>query len=186
MQGHHEFQPELFSSIDFEQLIPKSHLLRRIDKVLDLTFLPEMTASLYSKSMGRPSIDPEVFVRIVLLGYLYNVDSDRQLCEEVGYNLAYRWFCRLNLHDSVPDHSSLTKIRDRLGEQTYEAIFNRVVDQCCDRGLVKLEHVMVDGSFIKANASIYKMELRETDKIDDDDRAQPPSTDEKNNFRMMV
>jgi transposase len=172
MQGRHEYQSELFSAIDFEDLIPKNHLLRRIDKVLDLSFLPELTAPLYSKTMGRPSIDPEVFVRIVLLGYLYNIDSDRQLCEEIGYNLAYRWFCRLSLKDAVPDHSSLTKIRDRLGEKTYEQIFTRVVDQCRERGLMRLDQVMVDGSVIKANASIYKMQQREEKK--DDDPNDPP------------
>jgi transposase len=156
MQGRHEYQPQLFSAIDIESLIPKSHLLRRVDRVLDLSFLAELTAPLYSKSHGRPAIDPEVFVRMVLLGYLYNIDSDRQLCEEVGYNLAYRWFCRLSLKDSVPDHSSMTKIRDRLGEKTYEEIFGYVVNQCSKAGLVKLEQVMVDGSAIRANASIGK------------------------------
>jgi len=172
MQGHHEYQPELFSVIDIERLIPQGHLLRRIDKVLDLSFLPELTAPLYSQSQGRPSIDPIVFIRMVLLGYLYNIDSDRQLCEEVGYNLAYRWFCRLSLTDEVPDHSSITRIRDRLGEKVYEEIFNRVVEQCRRAGLVKLEQVMVDGSVIKANASIYKMQPR--DEKNDDDPPPPP------------
>lgn len=87
MQGRHEHQPQLFSAIDIESLIPKSHLLRRVDRVLDLSFLAALTAPLYSKSHGRPSIDPEVFIRMVLLGYLYYIDSDRQLCEEVGYTL---------------------------------------------------------------------------------------------------
>lgn len=179
MQGRHQYQPELFSSIDVESLIPKSHLLRRVDRVLDLSFLPEITASLYSQSQGRPSIDPEVFVRMVLLSYLYNIDSDRQLCEEVGYNLAYRWFCRLSLKDSVPDHSSITRVRDRFGEKTYEIIFNQIVEQCRKAGLVKLEQVMVDGSVIKANASIYNMKERSEseEKKNDDDDGPPPSTE---------
>lgn len=84
MQGHHEFQPELFSQIDFEALIPRGHLLRRIDRVLDLSFLKELTAPLYVDNKGRKSIDPVTFVRMVLLGHIYNIDSDRQLCEEVG------------------------------------------------------------------------------------------------------
>lgn len=174
MQGRHEYQPELFSTIDVENLIPKGHLLRRIDKVLDLTFLPELTAPLYSQSQGRPSIDPVIFIRMVLLSYLYNIDSDRQLCEEIGYNLAYRWFCKLSLKDTVPDHSSITRIRDRLGEKVYEQIFNEIVEQCRKAGLVKLEQVMVDGSVIKANASIYKMKEREEQK-DDDPNDPPPS-----------
>jgi len=100
--------------VDVERLIPKSHLLRRIDRVLDLGFLHELTAPLYSKDQGRPSIDPVIFIRMALLQALYSIDADRQLCEEVGYNLAYRWFCRLSLSDDVPDHSSMTRVRDRL------------------------------------------------------------------------
>jgi transposase len=176
MQGRHEYQPELFSQIDMEVLIPKGHLLRRIDRVLDLKFLPALTESLYSPGQGRPSIDPVIFIRMVLLGYLYNIDSDRQLCEEVGYNLAYRWFCRLSLKDSVPDHSSITRIRDRLGEKVYEQIFNEVVEQCRKAGLVKLEQVMVDGSHIKANASIYKMQEREKKNDNDDEPMDPPAS----------
>ena len=80
MQGQHQYQPELFSQIDYEALIPPSHLLRKIDKVLDLSFLRELTASFYSSEQGRPSIDPEIFVRMILLELLYNIDSDRQLC----------------------------------------------------------------------------------------------------------
>ncbi len=174
MQGQHHYHPELFSQIDYENLIPKSHLLRRIDRVLDLSFLKELTATLYASEKGRPSIDPEIFVRMVLLEYLYNMNSDRQLCEEIGYNLAYRWFCKLSLTDRVPDHSSITRIRDRLGEKTYEMIFNKVEDQCRSKGLVKLEQVMMDGSVIRANASIYSMKEREEEKLKDDDR-DPPS-----------
>jgi transposase len=183
MQGRHEFQPELFSTIDFENLIPKGHLLRKIDKVLDLSFLPELTAPLYSQSQGRPSIDPVIFIRMVLLSYLYNIDSDRQLCEEIGYNLAYRWFCKLSLKDCVPDHSSITRIRDRLGEKVYAKIFEQVVEQCRKAGLVKLEQVMVDGSVIKANASIYRMQERE-EKKDDDDDPQPPHAHSKDGLSV--
>lgn len=104
MQGHREYQPELSSNIYIESLIPKDHLLRRIERVLDLSFLAELTAPLYSNSTGRPSIDPVTFIRMSLLGYLYNIDSDRQICEEVGYNLACRWFCRLSLKDSVEEN----------------------------------------------------------------------------------
>lgn len=161
MQGQHQFQPELFSQIDYEALIPKTHLLRKIDRILDLSFLPSLTAHLYSESVGRPSVDPIIFVRMTLLSYLYDIDSDRRLCEEVGFNLAYRWFCRLSLTDTVPEHSSFTRIRDRLGEEIYKRIFLAVVEQCGKAGLVKGERVMADGSIIKANASIYNMEERE-------------------------
>jgi len=173
MQGRHEYQPELFSSVDIERLIPKGHLLRRIDRVLDLGFLHELTAPLYSRDQGRPSIDPVIFVRMVLLQALYDIDSDRQLAEEVGYNLAYRWFCRLSLQDSVPDHSSVTRIRDRLGEKTYQAIFRRVIEQCRAAGLVKGERILADGTYIAANASIYTMKEKKRDPDDDSPPPQP-------------
>ncbi|MGZ3772220.1 MAG: transposase [Bdellovibrio sp.] len=175
MQGQHHYQPELFSQIDYENLIPKSHLLRRIDNVLDLSFLRELTAPLYANEKGRPSIDPEIFVRMILLEYLYNINSDRQLCEEIGYNLAYRWFCKLSLTDKVPDHSSITRIRDRLGEKTYEIIFNHVVEQCRIKGLIKLDQVMMDGSVMRANASIYAMKEHTEEKSKNDSDNQPSS-----------
>jgi transposase len=174
MQGHHHYQPELFSQIDYEELIPKSHLLRKIDKVLDLSFLRNMTAPFYSSEYGRPSIDPEIFVRMILLEFLYNINSDRQLCQEIGYNLAYRWFCKFSLKDKVPDHSSITRIRDRLGEETYKNIFHKVVEQCKEAGLFKGERLMADGSMIAANASIYTMKERESDS-DDEPKIKPGS-----------
>jgi transposase len=119
MQGKHEYQPRLFSTIQIEILIPQKHLLRRLDATLDLGFVRELTKPLYSKSNGRPSIDPEIFVRMILLEYLYDIPSDRQLCEEIGFNLAYRWFCRFSLEDEIPDHSSMTRIRDRLANRLF-------------------------------------------------------------------
>lgn len=178
MQGHHEYQSELFSKIDYEELIPRSHLLRRIDRVLDLSFLPEITKPLYADEKGRPSVAPDVFIRMMLLQALYGIDSDRQLCEEVGYNLAYRWFCKLSFKDRVPDHSSMTRIRDRLGEKTYEIIFQKIVEQCKVAGLVKGEQIMIDGSVIRANASIYSMVERDKSAFDNhnDDDAPPPQS----------
>jgi len=166
MQGQHCYQPELFSQIDYSQLIPPGHLLRKIDNVLDLSFLPELTKPLYSEEVGRPSVAPDIFIRMVFLQALYNIDSDRQLCEEVGYNLAYRWFCKLSLQDRVPNHSSMTRIRDRLGEETFKKIFLTIVEQCRAAGLLKGERLMTDGSYIKANASLYKMIERDGVNID--------------------
>lgn len=161
VQGQHFYQPELFSQIDYDQLIPHNHLLRKIDRVLDLSFLNDLTRPLYSEEVGRPSVAPDIFIRMILLQALYNIDSDRQLCEEVGYNLAYRWFCKLSLKDRVPNHSSMTRIRDRMGEETFKKIFLIVVEQCRSAGLLKGDRLMADGSYIKANASLYKMIERE-------------------------
>jgi transposase len=157
MQGQQEYQPKLFTVFNMEELIPKRHLLREIDKVIDFGFVREATADLYCQDNGRPSIDPELFVRICLLMHLYNIPSDRQVCEEVQYNLAYRWFCRLSLEDSVPDHSSLTRIRDRLGEKTFKEIFEHIIRLCIEKGIVKGDKVMMDGSYIKADAALSSM-----------------------------
>jgi transposase len=90
MQGRHVYQPKLFSFVTIESLIPQNHLLRKIDQILSFGFVREMTASYYSSNHGRPSIDPELFFRMMVVGYLYGISSDRQLCEELTYNLAYR------------------------------------------------------------------------------------------------
>ena len=108
-------------------MIPANHLLRKIDRVIDLDFIYDLTLDLYCSDNGRRFIDPVLFFRIQIIGYLYDIPSDRQLCEEVHLNLAYRWFCQLNLGDKIPDHSSLTRIRDRFGEETYLAIFERFI-----------------------------------------------------------
>lgn len=157
MMGRQDFQPQLFSSISIESLIPQNHLLRRIDRLLDLNFVRELTMELYSQNNGRPSIDPELFIRMLIITYFYNIKSDRRLCEEIGFNLAYRWFCRLNLEDKVPDHSSLTRIRDRFGEDVFRQVFERVVELCAENGLVEARELMMDASLVKANASLSSL-----------------------------
>ena len=99
MQGVHAFDPKATASIDLESFVAADHFLRRVDRILELSFVRELTAACYADGRGRPSIDPEVYFRILLLAYLYGITSDRRLCEEVQYNLAYRWFCRLSLAD---------------------------------------------------------------------------------------
>jgi transposase len=155
MQGVHAFDPKAKVSIDLESFVAEDHFLRRIDRVLDLSFIRELTAARYADGQGRPSIDPEVYFRMQLLAYFNGITTDRRLCEEVHDNLAYRWFCRLSLVDDVPDHSSLTRIRDRLGEEVFEAVFRRIVSQCQQKGLVKDPcRVMTDATLIAADASL--------------------------------
>src|SRR5262245_15924492 len=154
MQGLNAFDPKAKASIDLESFVAEDHFLRQIDGVLDLSFVRDLTAECYADGKGRPSIDPEVFFRMQLVAYFNGITKDRRLCEEVHYNLAYRWFCRLPLNEDVPDHSSLTRIRDRLGEEVFEAVFRRIVAQCQEKGLVK-EHcrVMTDATLIAADAA---------------------------------
>ena len=157
MQGRQEFQPELFSEINLEALIPQNHLLRKIDRVLDLSFVRELTAPFYCDNNGRPSVDPELFFRIQLITYLYDIPSDRRVCEELQFNLAYKWFCRLSVEGSVPDHSSLTRIRDRMGEQTYKEIFERLIKSCIEKKILKVDKIMMDGSMFRADAAISSL-----------------------------
>lgn len=171
MLGQQTYQPQLFTTFNIEEFIPKNHLLRKLDNLLDLSFIRELTEPLYCPDNGRPSIDPELFIRMILVQYFYKIASDRQLCEEIGFNLAYRWFCRLTLEDKVPHHSSLTRIRDRFGEPIFKSMFERVVRECIEKGLVKSGHVMVDGSIFRADASLDSLEHIDTDNNDDDDNS---------------
>ena len=158
MQGVHAFDPKAKASIDLDSFVAEDHFLRQIDRVLDLSFVRELTAACYADGKGRPSIDPEVFFRMQLVAYFNGITKDRRLCEEVRYHLAYRWFCRLAITDDVPDHSSLTRIRDRLGEAVFEAVFRRIVAQCQEKGLVKDEcRVMTDATLIAADASLNSL-----------------------------
>jgi len=155
MQGLHVFEPTTRTVIDLESFVPDDHFLREVDRVLDLTFIRKLTASCYVEGKGRPSIDPVVYFRMVLVGYLYGIDSQRRLCEEVRCNLAYRWFCRLSLEDKVPDHSSFSTIRDRYGEEIHEHVFNEIVKLCQERGLVGEKCcVMTDATLIAADAAL--------------------------------
>lgn len=172
MQGHQSYQPPLFSVFNMETLIPRNHLLREVDAKIDLEFVREMTKDLYCQDNGRPSIDPVLFIRICLITYLYNIPSDRQVCEEIQYNLAYRWFCRLSIEDGVPDHSSLTRIRDRLGEKTFKNIFDHVVRLCIEKGLVTGEKVMMDGSLIKADAALGSLVPKKKEEEADEKKEQ--------------
>ena len=110
-------QDRLFYAFDLETMVPEDHLLRRIDAVLDLSWLREELKPYYS-TIGRPSVCPELMIRMLLVGYCYSIRSERQLCQEVEFNLAYRWFCRLGLEDRVPDHSTFS-VNRHAGERCF-------------------------------------------------------------------
>ena len=134
--------------------VPGDHLLRRIDGLLDLGFVREALADSYS-ARGRPSIDPEL---MLLVGYLFGIRSERRLCQEVHFNLAYRWFCRLDLGDAAPDHSTFSKNRHGRFRacDVYRLLFEQVVATCAAVGLVAGRELAVDGSTIMADASWEK------------------------------
>lgn len=151
-------QSRLFYLFKLEDRIPASHLLRRINPTVTqvLAELREELKPLYSE-LGRPSIDPELMLRMLVVGYCYGIRSERRLCEEVELHLAYRWFCRLDLEDKVPDHSTFSVNRHgrfRDGD-IFRQFFEAVVRVCMGAGLVKGEGFAVDASVIEADASRY-------------------------------
>lgn len=147
-------QNELFYDFCLEKHIPPDHLLRKIDQFIDFEPLRFHLKSFYSHT-GRPSIDPELMIRMLIIGYSYGIRSERRLCEEVKFNLAYRWFCKLGLEDEIPDHSTFTKNRTgRFRESDLlRKLFDSVVSQCNEAGLIKAEGFATDASYIQADAS---------------------------------
>ena len=147
--GHNK----LFYSFNLEDHVPQNHLLRGIDHYLDLSELRQYLAEFYSHT-GRPSIDPELMIRMLIIGYSFGIRSERRLCEEVHLNLAYRWFCRLGLEDSVPDHSTFSKNRHGRfrDSDTFRYLFETVLQRCMKEGLVRGEGFATDASIIKADA----------------------------------
>lgn len=160
-------QLELFITGSLRDLIPDDHVLVRIDRVLDLGWLRAEVAELYCAENGRPGIDPEVAVRLMLAGFLLGVVHDRRLMREAQVNLAIRWFIGYALHEALPDHSSLTRIRQRWGEDVFRRIFTRVVRQCQAAGLVSAETVHIDASLIRANVSMDALVSRHLDAVED-------------------
>jgi transposase len=146
-------QLELFITGSLRQLIPDDHVLARVDRVLDLSWLRDEVAELYCADNGRPGIDPEVAVRLMLAGFLLGIVHDRRLMREAQVNLAIRWFVGYGLHETLPDHSSLTRIRQRWGAARFRRIFERTVQACMSAGIAKGEVVHVDASLIRANVS---------------------------------
>src|SRR5580698_3914527 len=155
MMGHRQVeQAALFYEFSLERHVPADHQLRSIDRFVELGELRRELAAFYS-TIGRPSIDPELMIRMLIIGYCFGIRSERRLCEEVHLNLGYRWFCRLGLDGSVPDHSTFSKNRHgRFRESNLlRRLFETVLQRCIREGLVGGEGFAVDASLIAADAS---------------------------------
>ena len=147
-QGH------LFYEFRLDEAVPDDHLVRKIGAVLDLSWVHGELEPYYSE-VGRPSIDPVLMIRMLIVGYVFAIRSERQLCREVQVNLAYRWFCELGLEDRIPDHSAFSRARNlrfREGD-VFRHVFERVVASCIEVGLVGGEGFAVDASIIEADAN---------------------------------
>jgi transposase len=154
MMGQHARSESLFYYFRIEDQVPENHLLRLIDRHISFDFVREKLKDSYSET-GRPSIDPELLLRILLIGYLYGVTSERKLVEELQMHLAWRWFTGLSFDQEIPHHSTFSKNRHGrfLESHLFQQLFEEIVDRCTEAGLVEGEHLSVDGSFIQANAS---------------------------------
>ncbi len=154
MMGQHSRSESLFYYFRLEDQVPETHLLRLIDKHISFAFVREKLKESYSDT-GRPSIDPELLLRILLIGYLYGITSERKLVEELRMHLAWRWFTGLGFDQEIPHHSTFSKNRHGRFQESklFEQLFEQIVRQCVGAGLVQGKHLSVDGSFVEANAA---------------------------------
>src|ERR1035437_5197106 len=170
MMGQHSRSESLFYYFRLEDHIPENHLLRLIDRHVSFDFVRAKLKDSYSE-MGRPSIDPELLLRILLVGYLYGVSSERKLVEELRMHLAWRWFTGLGFDQEIPHHSTFSKNRHGRFQESklFEQLFEQIVKQCVDVGLVQGKHLSVEGSFVEANpckeSRIPREQLAETAQV---------------------
>src|SRR5438876_8109668 len=147
-------QRQLFYSFCLEEVVPDDHLVREIAAVLDLSWVHAELAPYYPK-IGRPSIDPVLMIRMLIIGYVFGIRSERLLCREVKVNMAYRWFCGLSIEDTIPDHSAFSRARNERFRDSdiFRHVFERVVEACITAGFVGGDGFAVDASLIAADAN---------------------------------
>ena len=160
LRGRRERQQQM-DLVILEQMIPEEHLLRKIDQVVDFSFIHELCTPLYCSDNGRPAIEPEVLFRMLLVGYLYGIKSEARLEEEINYNIAYKWFCGLELTEKAPDATTISQNRRRRfrDNNIAEQIFNEILRQCIVKGLVGGAILYTDSTHIKAKANKHKKKL---------------------------
>ncbi len=158
--GQKQFAPRLFHALSLQAMVPAEHLLRRLEAVGDLAFVRELCAGYYSRT-GQPSIYPVALFKMMLLGYLYGITSERRLAEECALHLAFRWYLGYDLDEPTPDHSVLSKARVRYGQTVFEAFFRRVLKLCLEAGLLQGEKIFADSTLVVANASLKSLVSRE-------------------------
>jgi transposase len=165
--------------ISVESYVPKDHFYRHLHWVLDLSFVRDLVADCYA-SNGRPCIDPDVFFRLHLIMFFSGIRSERQLLEQVSYNLAMRWYAGYSLDESLPDQSSLSKIRARLGLPVFHRFFEVVTEQCVKAGLVRGDELIFDATKVRANAAmeslIPRLQLLTEEHLARLESPEPPTT----------
>jgi transposase len=156
MLGQKERVCKVHPGLCLEALVPQNHFYRQLEAKLDLSFVRELVAENYVSGKGRPSIDPVVFFKLQLIMFFEGIRSERQLMAQVSVNLAHRWYLGYDLDEAVPNHSSLSKIRDRYGLMVFERFFEEIVERCRRAGLVWGQELYFDGTKVRANADIDK------------------------------
>ena len=166
MKRQPRFEAKFYYNLSLERLVPEDHLLRLIANAVDFSFIRPLCRPFYSHT-GRPSVDPVVLFKMLLIGYLYGITSERRLARELSLNLGYRWFLGYDFDQPTPDHSVLSKARARFGPEVFESFFRRSIDLCREAGLLEEGPVYVDSTLIQASAAVDSMVRR-------DDLVQPP------------
>jgi transposase len=166
MKQQPRFEAKFYYHLSLDHLVPEDHLLRQIDRAVDFAFIRPLCRPFYSHT-GRPSVDPVVLFKMLLVGYLYGVTSERRLARELNLNLAYRWFLGYDFDQPTPDHSVLSKARARFSQEVFEDFFRRSIDLCREAGLLEEGPVYVDSTLIQASAAVDSMAPKE-------DHVQPP------------
>src|SRR5687768_2920973 len=166
MNEQPRFEAKWYYNLSLERLVPEDHLLRQIANAIDFSFIRPLCRPFYSHT-GRPSVDPIVLFKMLLIGYLYGITSERRLARELSLNLGYRWFLGYDFDQPTPDHSVLSKARARFGPEVFESFFRRSIDLCRQAGLLEEGPVYVDSTLIQASAAVDLM-------IPKEDRLQPP------------
>jgi len=166
MKRQPRFEAKFYYNLSLDRLVPEDHLLRLISNAVDFSFIRPLCRPFYSHT-GRPSVDPVVLFKMLLIGYLYGITSERRLARELSLNLGYRWFLGYDFDQPTPDHSVLSKARARFGPEVFETFFRRSIDLCREAGLLEEGPVYVDSTLIQASAAVDSMVRKE-------DRAQPP------------
>ncbi len=160
MMGIKVYQEKMFYNFSLSERVPQDHFLRKVAKVVNLSFVRKLVKPYYSYT-GQPSIDPLVLFKMMLIGYFYGITSERRLAEEIFLNMAYMWYLGYDLDESTPNHSVISKARARYGKEVFEQFFQKVLGLCIEAGLVGGEKVFVDSTIIKANASLKSIVPRQ-------------------------
>ena len=166
MHQRPRFEEKLYYGLSLNRLVPEDHLLRQIEAAVDFSFVRPLCRPYYSHT-GRPSVDPVVLFKMLLLGYLYDLSSERRLAREISLNLAYRWFLGYDFDQPTPDHSVLSKARARFGAKVFETFFQRSIDLCREAGLLDEGPVYVDSTLLRAAAAVDSLVYKQ-------ERLQPP------------